>query len=43
MARGYVSGVPRTHLHPLKMGSRDYLVLVGIVGLAILEMKWMRG
>ena len=39
MARGYVSGAPRTHLHPLKMAGRDYFVLAGIVGFAILEMK----
>jgi energy-coupling factor transport system permease protein len=39
MARGYVSGSPRTHLHQLKMAGRDYFVLAGIVGLAILEMK----
>jgi len=39
MARGYVSGAPRTHLHQLKMASRDYFVLAGIVGLGILEMK----
>ena len=39
MARGYISGAQRTHLHQLKMGSRDYLVLAGIVGLGILEMK----
>ena len=39
MARGYVSGAPRTHLHQLRMGSRDYLVLAGIVGLGILELK----
>jgi energy-coupling factor transport system permease protein len=39
MARGYVSGARRTHLHELKMGCRDYLVLAGIVSFAILEMK----
>lgn len=39
MARGYFSGARRTHLHELKMGRRDYFVLAGIVGFAILEMK----
>jgi energy-coupling factor transport system permease protein len=39
MARGYVSGARRTHLHPLKMTPRDYFVLAGIVSFTILEMK----
>jgi len=37
MARGYVSGGKRTHLHELKMGRRDYFVLAAIVGFIILE------
>ena len=39
MARGYVSGAPRTHLHQLKMGGRDYIVLAGVLGFVILEMS----
>ena len=39
MARGYVSGGKRTHLHETKMHGRDYWVLAVVVGLAILEMK----
>ncbi len=39
LARGYVSGAKRTHLYELRMGGRDYGVLLGIVGFVILEMK----
>ncbi|MBI4495748.1 MAG: energy-coupling factor transporter transmembrane protein EcfT [Deltaproteobacteria bacterium] len=38
LARGYVSGARRTHLHPLRMQARDYFVLAGLAGFAILEM-----
>jgi energy-coupling factor transport system permease protein len=39
MARGYVSGAKRTHLHELKMTHRDYFVLATVVGFVIWEMK----
>ena len=39
LARGFVSGRPRTHLQDLKMTARDYLSL-GVVALfVILEMS----
>jgi len=40
LARGYVSGAKRTHLHELKMEKRDYWVLAAIVGLVILEITY---
>jgi len=39
LARGYVSGAKRTHLHELKMRGRDYWVLTAVVGFAIMELK----
>lgn len=39
MARGYVSGAKRTHLHELKMGGRDYCVLAVSLAFAVLELK----
>ncbi|MDI6755704.1 MAG: energy-coupling factor transporter transmembrane component T [Thermodesulfobacteriota bacterium] len=38
LARGYVSGLKRTHLHELKMKGKDYWVLLGILGFVILEL-----
>lgn len=38
LARGYVSGLKRTHLHELKMKGKDYWVLTGILGFVILEL-----
>jgi len=40
LARGYISGAKRTHLHEPKMEGRDYWVLAAVVGLVILEMKY---
>jgi energy-coupling factor transport system permease protein len=42
LARGYVSGARRTHLHETKMAGRDYGVLAFLVGFAVLEFK-LRG
>jgi energy-coupling factor transport system permease protein len=39
MARGYIRGAKRTHLHELKLTHRDYFVLVAILGFVLLEMK----
>jgi energy-coupling factor transport system permease protein len=39
LARGFISGSPRTHLHELKMERRDYLSLGAVIGFFILEMK----
>jgi energy-coupling factor transport system permease protein len=39
MARAYLSGTKRTHLHELKMTRRDYFVLAAVVGFVIGEMK----
>jgi energy-coupling factor transport system permease protein len=39
LARGYVSGANRTHLHELKMKGKDYWVLVAVAGFVILELK----
>jgi len=39
LARGFVSGKPRTHLHDLKMVRRDYVALAAVIGFFILEMK----
>ena len=39
MARAYVSGAKRTHLHELKMTHRDYLALAAVVGFVMWEMK----
>jgi energy-coupling factor transport system permease protein len=39
LARGYVSGARRTHLHELKMGKRDYWVLAALLGFFVLELK----
>ncbi|MGD0625772.1 MAG: energy-coupling factor transporter transmembrane component T [Thermodesulfobacteriota bacterium] len=39
MARAYLSGAKRTHLHELKMTHRDYIVLAVVVGFVIGEMK----
>ncbi len=40
LARGYVSGSKRTHLHELKMGKRDYWAIAAIMGLVILEITY---
>ena len=40
LARGYVSGAKRTHLHESRMERRDYWVLAVVVGLVILETKY---
>ena len=42
LARGYVSGARRTHLHETKMAARDYGVLAFLVGFTVLEIK-LRG
>jgi len=39
MARGYIRGAKRTHLHELKMTHRDYFVLAAILGFVLLEIK----
>ena len=39
MARGYIRGAKRTHLHELKMTHRDYLVLATVLGFVLWEMK----
>ncbi len=39
MARAYLSGAKRTHLHELKMTHRDYFVLAAVVGFVLGEMK----
>ncbi|RPJ42064.1 MAG: energy-coupling factor transporter transmembrane protein EcfT [Deltaproteobacteria bacterium] len=38
LARGFVSGKPRTHMQDLKMSGRDYLALATVLGFFILEM-----
>jgi len=39
LARGFVSGRPRTHLHGLKMAGRDYLAIGVVILFFVLEMK----
>ena len=39
LARGFVSGRPRTHMHELKMAPRDYLSLAAVLLFFILEMN----
>jgi energy-coupling factor transport system permease protein len=39
MARAYLSGAKRTHLHEPKMTYRDYFVLAAVVGFVLWEMK----
>jgi energy-coupling factor transport system permease protein len=39
MARGYIRGAKRTHLHELKMAPRDYFVLAAVLGFILLEIK----
>ena len=39
MARGYIRGAKRTHLHELKMAHRDYFVLAAVLGFVLLEIK----
>jgi len=39
LARGYISGAKRTHLHELQMERSDYRVLVAVGGLVILIMQ----
>lgn len=38
LARGFVSGKPRTHMQILKMSGRDYWSLATVIGFFILEM-----
>jgi len=38
LARGFVSGKPRTHMQILKMSGRDYWTLAAVTGFFILEM-----
>lgn len=40
LARGYGSGIKRTHLHETKMEGKDYGVLAGVVVFLILELKF---
>ena len=40
LARGFVSGKPRTHLHDLRMARRDYVALAAVIGFFILEMNF---
>lgn len=37
LARGFVSGRPRTHMRELKMAGRDYLALAAVTGFFLLE------
>jgi energy-coupling factor transport system permease protein len=37
LARGFVSGRPRTHMRELKMAGRDYLALAAVIGFFLLE------
>jgi energy-coupling factor transport system permease protein len=39
MARGYIRGAKRTHLHELKMTRRDYFVLGAVLSFVLLELK----
>jgi energy-coupling factor transport system permease protein len=39
LARGFVSGKRRTHMHELRMTRRDYAALAAVIGFCILEMK----
>ena len=39
LARGFVSGKPRTHMQVLKMAGRDYFALAVVLGFFILEMN----
>jgi len=39
LARGYLSGAKRTHLHELKMMGKDYWVLACIAGFTVFELK----
>ncbi|RPJ37393.1 MAG: energy-coupling factor transporter transmembrane protein EcfT [Deltaproteobacteria bacterium] len=39
LARGFVSGKPRTHMRDLKMAGKDYLALAAVLGFFILEMN----
>ena len=39
LARGFVSGKPRTHLYDLKMAGRDYLALTVVIVFFVLEME----
>lgn len=39
LARGYVSGARRTHLHETRMAARDYGVLAFMIGFTVLEFK----
>jgi energy-coupling factor transport system permease protein len=39
LARGFVSGKPRTHMQVLKMAGRDYFALAAVLGFFILEMN----
>ncbi len=38
LARGYISGAKRTHLHEARMAGKDYGVLACVVGFMILEL-----
>jgi len=40
LARGYLSGGKRTHLHELKMTGKDYWVLACMTGFTVLELKF---
>lgn len=40
LARGYGSGIKRTHLHVLKMTGKDYGVLAAVGGLMIWALRW---